>query len=105
MSRVCFCVRMAQVELRSVSAPVDGRAASRPSQLAAALKQGMRISEGGAGTGAARTRTGAGQGLTLVPISAQLELTLPLSAQQADCVRHITQRNPRMWLEGAQVEL
>ena len=45
------------------------------------------------------------QGLTLVPISAQLELTLPLPAQQAYFVPHITQRNPWMCSECAQVEL
>jgi hypothetical protein len=55
--------------------------------------------------GGVRQRRG-GQGLTLVPISAQLELTLPLSAQLKPTLSPTQLKfNPWMWPEGAQVQL
>jgi len=51
--------------------------------------------------------TPCGQGLTLVPVSAQLELTLPLSANLKLTLTpiYIPQIDPWMCPEGAQVEL
>jgi hypothetical protein len=45
------------------------------------------------------------QGLTLAPISAQLELTLPLSAQLSLLVPHVTRMKPWVCPKGTQVEL